>query len=357
MLLTAGTLRDLCSGRRAGPLASAFRGVTACCEPFVRWYVDRRNAAFDTGKRAVFHVPLPVISVGNLTVGGTGKSPFVAWLAEWFRARETPVTLISRGYGRRGSGPNDEARELALRLPDVPHLQNPDRVAAAQKAYADCEAQVLVLDDAFQHRRLARDLDIVLLDALDPFGCEHLLPRGLLREPIAGLRRAQVVALSRADAVRPAEREAIRQRVAQLAPEADWLEVVHRPHELWSFGGERRSVDALRGLTVAAFCGIGNPAGFRFTLERCGAKVIVLEEFPDHAPYHGEQLERLEAKVRRYSTPEAVICTGKDLVKIPRQTLAGLPLWGLGIALEIQEGEALLTRRLTEMRDRLPPRK
>ena len=106
--------------------------------------------------------------------------------------------IVSRGYGARG-GPNDEARELAWKLPGVPHVQDPDRVAAARRAIREFGCQVLVLDDAFQHRRIGRDLDIVLLDALEPLGYEHVFPRGTLREPVEGLARADVVALSRAD--------------------------------------------------------------------------------------------------------------------------------------------------------------
>ena len=112
-------------------------------------------------------------------------------------------------------GPNDEARELAWKLPGVPHVQNPDRVAAARQAIREFGCQALVLDDAFQHRRIARDLDIVLLDALEPLGYEHVFPRGTLREPVEGLARANVIALSRADLLTAEQRRAIRERVAE----------------------------------------------------------------------------------------------------------------------------------------------
>ena len=134
-------------------------------------------------------VEVPVISVGNLTLGGTGKTPMVEWIVRQLQKREKKVGIISRGYGSRG-GPNDEALELAWKLPSVPHVQNPDRVAAARRAIDEFGCDALVLDDAFQHRRIARDLDIVLLDALEPLGYEHVFPRGTLREPIEGLARA-----------------------------------------------------------------------------------------------------------------------------------------------------------------------
>ena len=130
---------------------------------------------------------MPVISVGNITTGGTGKTPMVAWLARWFRNQDVRVALVSRGYRAEAEGQNDEARELATLLPDVPHLQNPDRVAAARIAIDELETQLIILDDGFQHRRIHRDLEIVLIDALQPFGFGHVLPRGLLREPLRGL--------------------------------------------------------------------------------------------------------------------------------------------------------------------------
>ena len=159
--------------------------------------------------------------MGNLSLGGTGKTPMVQWLARWFRERGVRVAVISRGYGaKHGGGANDEALELERKLPGVDHLENPDRVAAVQQAVATFGARLIVLDDAFQHRRMARNLDIVLLDALEPFGFEHVFPRGTLREPISGLARAHVVALSRAELLDSAARREIRQRVKSLAPEA-----------------------------------------------------------------------------------------------------------------------------------------
>ncbi len=148
-----------------------------------RLLVETRNRHYDRAADAAKRVPVPVVSVGNLTTGGTGKTPMVAWLARWFQQRGLRPVIVSRGYGSQNGQPNDEARELAEQLPDVPHLQDADRVRGAQQAIAQHGAQVILLDDGFQHRRLHRDLDIVLVDALQPFGSEHLLPRGLLRSP------------------------------------------------------------------------------------------------------------------------------------------------------------------------------
>ena len=172
-------------------------------------------------------IGVPVVSVGNLTLGGTGKSPMVRWLARWFRQSGVSPAVVSRGYGSAAGEANDEALELRLLLPDVPHVQNPDRVAGGREAVEKYGAQLVLLDDGFQHRRIARDLDIVLLDALTPFGYGHVFPRGMLREPVSGLRRADAVVLSRADLIEPAEREAIWRVVRRYAPASICVEAAH----------------------------------------------------------------------------------------------------------------------------------
>jgi tetraacyldisaccharide 4'-kinase len=337
--------RDIISGSRRGMVAPCARLVLTALEPVYGWAVRRKNLRFDRGHSVAAKLAAPVISVGNLTVGGTGKTPLVCWLARWLSQHGQQVTLISRGYGSRG-GPNDEALELAAQLPDVPHLQNADRVAAAHDALRQNPRQVLLLDDAFQHRRIARDLDIVLLDALEPFGYGHLLPRGLLREPVEGLKRAHVIGLSRADAVSLARREEIRLQARQLAPGALWIELAHQPRGLLSSSGSRMELSEIRGERVAAFCGIGNPAGFCHTLSSCGVDVAALREFPDHSAYAPSAMRDLEAWLSRAPGITAVLCTRKDLVKIPRETLAGLPLWAVDMELEITRGSSELEKKV-----------
>ncbi|MGI8982717.1 MAG: tetraacyldisaccharide 4'-kinase [Pirellulaceae bacterium] len=337
--------RDILSGSRRGLVAPCARVILAALEPVYGWAVRRKNRRFDNGHLAAVRVDAPVISVGNLTVGGTGKTPLVHWLAAWLREQGQQVTLISRGYGGRG-GPNDEALELADRLPDMPHLQNADRVAAARQAIDQNPDQVLLLDDAFQHRRIARDLDIVLLDALEPFGYGRLLPRGLLREPVEGLKRADVIGLSRADAVSSTRRDEIRRRVERLAPDALWIEFAHEPRGLVSSSGSKIELSEIRGRPVAAFCGIGNPAGFLHTLSQCGASVTAMREFPDHCSYDLPVMRDLEAWLSRFSGITHVLCTRKDLVKIPHETLAGVPLLAVDVELEITRGRAELEQRL-----------
>lgn len=342
--MLASDFYDLASGRRRGWRAAILRaGLAAAAAPYglaVRW----RNRRFDAGHN-VESVPVPVVSVGNLTAGGTGKTPMVEWIARWFRSHNVRVTIVSRGYGAEKGELNDEGRELEARLIDVPHLQNPYRAAAARLAIEEFDCQLVLLDDGFQHRRLARDLDVVMIDSLEPFGYERLLPRGLLREPPKGLKRAQIVVLSRADCVSIETRDRIAARVARLAPDAAWVEVAHAPQRLLNSRGETAPLDSLAERRVAAFCGIGNPRGFRRTIERCGYQLIAWREFPDHHAYTRDEIDDL-AKWAGGEGADAIICTHKDLVKIQVDRLGGRPLWAVGIALEFLAGRERLEIRL-----------
>ena len=337
--------REFVSGRRRGIGANALRGVLLAGEVLYTLAVTWRNRRFDNGHAAIHNVGVPVISVGNLTLGGTGKTPMVKWLARWWRQRNVRVAIVSRGYGANAGHENDEALELRQSLPDVPHVQNPDRVSAARRAIDEFHCQLILLDDGFQHRRLARDLDIVLLDALEPFGFDHVFPRGTLREPVAGLRRAQVVCLSRADAISGGERAAIRRRVAHIAPNAAWCELAHVASGLINAEGQPQPLDALAGRRVAAFCGIGNPAGFRHTLAATGCEIIAWRAFPDHHAYAQDDLESLCAMAAD-SRADMLVCTQKDLVKIPQTDLAGVPLWSVTIEMQFLTGQESLEQLL-----------
>ena len=347
-LLAPSTYHRIVSGNARGVAPTLIRCALRLAETPYALAVRIRNSQYDSGKRRIHRLAVPVISVGNITLGGTGKTPLVAWIAQWYFQRGIPTAIVSRGYLASRGAVNDEALLLRARLPDVPHLQNPDRVAAATQAVERLGCQVVVLDDAFQHRRIARDLDIVTLDALQPFGYEHVFPRGTLREPVEGLRRAGLIVLSRADAVAPDQRQAIRLRVAQLAPKADWVEVAHRPECLVAADGRRAELATVDHRPVAAFCGIGNPAAFRHTLQQCGVRLMALREFPDHYAYPPASLEALDRWAAALDA-EAVLCTEKDLVKIGRDRLGGKPLWAVRIGLDFLAGQQYLRDRLQSL--------
>jgi tetraacyldisaccharide 4'-kinase len=340
-MLSPTQFRDLVSGRQRGVAPSLTRSLLRAAEVPYTIAVDRRNRRFDRGHSQVHRANIPLISVGNITLGGTGKTPMVKWFAQKLQAAGARVALVSRGYGATNGKLNDEALELAEALPGVPHVQNRDRVAAANDVIREHNPQVIILDDGFQHRRLARDLDIVLLDALEPFGFNHVFPRGTLREPLAGLARAHAVCLSRADAVTPAERDAIRQRVAELAPQTVWCELAHAPTKLTNSLGESAPFETLVDKRIAAFCGIGNPAGFRHTLSAVNIKPVAWREFADHHSYTPADEAEIISIVQD-SQSDAILCTHKDLVKLPSHELGRIPLWAVAIEMKFLAGQSKL---------------
>ncbi|MGL4550747.1 MAG: tetraacyldisaccharide 4'-kinase [Gemmataceae bacterium] len=323
---------DLIRGRLRGPLASLARAGLWLLSLGYGVAVRLRNFAYSRGWLRVTHAAVPVVCVGNLSAGGTGKTPFVEYVAGFYRERGHLVAVLSRGYGAEG-GRNDEALVLEENLPDVPHLQGPDRVALAAAAVEECESEVLVLDDGFQHRRLARDLDVVLIDATAPF--DHLLPRGLRREPDSSLRRAHAIVLTRADQADTAPLRTWAQRLAPGKPVAD---AVHRPICLVNTSAEQ-ALDGLRHHPVAAFCGLGNPDAFRRTLADLGATVTAFRPYPDHHRYTGDDVSDLARWAEQQPRDAWLVTTQKDFVKLRVDTLGGRPLWALRVRMEIRAGK------------------
>lgn len=312
-----------------------------------------RNGWFDRGL-GVRQAPVPVVSIGNLTTGGTGKTPLVEFLARAL-CESHRVVILSRGY-RGGKTANDESRLLARRLPEVPVLQDPDRVRGAKRAVEEFGAEVIVLDDGFQHRRLGRAVDIVLIDALCPFGFGRILPAGLLREPCRSLARADLVVLTRADAVSEGERRHLIDQVTRLAPRAGWMEAAFAPVGLVGADGSTARLADLAGRKVVAFCGIGNPRGFWATLASLGARILESREFPDHHEYSMVDKATL-ARLAQDRGAEWLVATEKDLVKFQETKLGGILLWGLAIEARVLRGgnqiEAVRAR-LTQPRSTVP---
>lgn len=312
--------------------------------------VRARNAAYDWGWKKAYRAPLPVVSVGNLSVGGTGKSPMVAWLARWMRDRNLRVAILSRGYGQLDSGQNDEALELEGLLPDVPHLQHWDRVASSQLAHEELDMQVLLLDDGFQHRRMARDLDIVLIDASENRTAQWLLPGGLMREPLSSLRRADAVVLTRVDQATAADVQRLTYRVRDCAPSAKLVLASHHPARVLVYPDRQREVASLRGQKVLAFCAIGNPASFFRSLNELQATVLDCKSWPDHHGFDKQDIAELVDWQNKFPEADLLICTVKDWVKIQLAKVGRLELAALGIELRMVSGqtdlEQLLNARL-----------
>ena len=338
-------LRDIMSGRRRGAAASAWRASAwAASGPYALMMGLRRRMY----RRGVFGsraVGAPVISVGNLTTGGTGKTPMVAWLVGQLKKAGRDPAILTRGYKAR-AGRADEA-EMLFKQTGVPVIVNSDRVSGGLSA-VEAGADVLVMDDGFQHRRLKRDLDIVLIDATNPLGYGHVLPRGMLRERPSALRDADVIVITRCDLVSAGELEALRDRLGRLARRAEICLAGHVPTAVIAPAGRRAPASALAGKKVLAFCGIGNPDAFFETVARSGAEVVGRIAFDDHAAYGPPAAEKI-ASAAGEGGAEILVTTAKDRVKIEDPAALGAPLWTLEVAIGLTEGEALLIERVKKV--------
>lgn len=294
-----------------------------------------RNRAYELGIFRTHHPGVPVISIGNITAGGTGKTPFAVWLCTLLENCGATVAILSRGYGAdRDTGIDDENRMLSNVAPGVPVIVDPDRVNGAAEAVERHGVDVVVLDDGFQHRRLHRDCDIVLIDALWPFGGGYLLPRGLLREPAESLARANGVVITRADLVDATRLEELKTKIKDLAEGVLVATAKHAPDEIEPVGvSEKRAHPeplrprSERGEYWGAFCGLGNPDGFRGTLVGMGVDLAFFEAFPDHHPYSPEEIAELLRQVQRTGA-KGLLTTQKDAMKVSN-LLADLPDSGM----------------------------
>ncbi len=298
----------------------------------------------------------PVISVGSLSMGGSGKTPFVLWLARRLGEAGLQPAILTRGYRREVSEnlsvfaagarapvshTGDEA-QMFLRSGVAPVGIGADRAAAGRALEERFRPGVLILDDGFQHRRLARDLDIVLVDALDPSGGGALFPLGRLREPLGALARAGLIVITRAEAGR--EYPGIEALIRNHNARAPVFRAAVSPEKWFDAGsGEEFEPGGLPCSRVAAFCGLANPASFWRTLDSLGLAPVMRRQFPDHHRYRADELRRLAADARRAGA-EAMLTTEKDLMNMGAAAgvVAPLRLFWLRIGLEVEDAGSLL---------------
>ena len=294
-------------------------------------------------------VDVPVICVGNITTGGTGKTPMVAWVVEQLAAAGATPAIVMRGYKAR-DGKSDEAEMLGC-LCDCQVVVNANRVAGARTAIV-AGADMVVLDDGYQHRRLKRDLDIVLIDATNPFGFGHVLPRGLLRERPAALKDAQAVVITRSDQVSPEQLAELRGTLKEYAPGASMHAAAHRPVGVLDEQGARLDAAELAGKRVVAFCGLGNPGGFFKTLRQVGACAAAEVAYDDHAVYDGTTVEQID-ELAGQTKADVLVTTQKDAVKLAGLNFAK-PLWQLMVRMDITDGRSELLSKINALAPQEP---
>jgi tetraacyldisaccharide 4'-kinase len=332
------------------PLAALFGAAAAL-----------RGWLFATGLRPAALAAAPVVSVGNLAVGGAGKTPVAVAIARRLQRRGRAVAVLSRGYGATRADDRivadgravllgaaeggDEPVLIARRLPGVRVLCGPRRAALAPRAVEALGADALLLDDGFQHRALARDLDVVVLDAANPVGNGHLLPAGPNREPVAALRRAGLVWLSRVDQADPARLERWR-RAAREATGREPVESRHAPVDVVD-GALRTSLGlgALRGARVLLLSGLARPGAFRRTVEGLGAVVAAERRFPDHHRFTAAEVDEALAAAAAAGCAR-VVTTEKDAVRLDPARAGDPRLAVVLVEAEVVAGEAVLEAAL-----------
>jgi tetraacyldisaccharide 4'-kinase len=337
-----------------GPGARALLAPLAVPEALFRAAVALRQVAYDRGLAHPASAGAPVVSIGNLAVGGAGKTPAAIAVAGRLQARGRTVAILSRGYGASRADARvvsdgraillgaaeggDEPALLARRLPGARVLCGPRRSELARIAVASLAADALVLDDGFQHRALGRDLDVVVIDASSPFGNGRLLPRGPNREPPGALRRAGLVWLSRADRGDAAALERLRALAREATGRAP-VESRHAPTALLDGRLERPlELAALRGRRVLALSGLARPASFHATLAALGAEIAAVRAYPDHHRFEPGEVEAALREARSAGCA-LVVTTEKDAVRLPPAAAADPLVAAVRIEAEILRGE------------------
>ena len=345
------------SGSHKGVAGNIGRSLLCFLEFLYKGVTEIRNWLFDKGYLKAEKLPIPVISVGNLTAGGTGKTPVVFYLVQWLNQLEKKPAIITRGYKAEANlaeshlvansqgfllnekEAGDEATQLAKSLTGTPVWIGADRVQSGWRAIRESEAEILILDDGFQHRRLMRDIDIVLIDALRPWGYDHVLPRGLLREDKKNLKRADLVLLTRSDLVDQEVLSKIEAEVRTISPEIPIFETTHEAKSLKDLQGNL--IDFIPQNTekkAYLFCGLGNPQGFFETAKQAGFILVGKMEFPDHYSYDLTDLAFLEKEAKELGA-KVLVTTEKDGVKLQSFGFTEIPIWQLGIELSVKNRE------------------
>lgn len=350
-------LYQLVHGQKRGPVAAVLLGVLRFMSFVYGLGVDIKLGLYKAGILKQHKLSCRVISLGNITVGGTGKTPTAQRLAAIIRDLGYRVVILNRGYRAKWRGQvglvsdgrriymsvneaGDEAYLLAKNLPGVAVVIGKNRNVTGDYAVANLKADFIILDDGYQHWQLARDLDIVLIDSINVFGNNFLLPRGTLREPLTHLNRANAILITRSDQGTEDARDIIHETLARYNDQALVVESVHSPRcfieiEDWYKGirPETVALETIHKKNVLAFSALGNPTSFEQSINDIGAKIVASVRYPDHHDYTMAEMQHVMQRAVDKGV-FALVTTEKDAVKIPSEFIHSdrpLPLYVLGI--------------------------
>jgi len=344
----------LISGQTRGFGAAILRFFLGAAAKLYTAIIALRNLAYSKGWLKVHTAGAAVISVGNITVGGTGKTPLVVWLVKQItenlklKTKNYGCAVLTRGY-KTTQNYSDEPAILTESCPQAKVIINPDRVAGAGEAVSKFKANALIMDDGFQHRRLARDLDIVTIDATCPFGYDKMLPAGLLREPVAALKRADAVVITRCDQAGEGKLAELEKKLWYLNPNMTIARSIHKPVYAKPIDGSQISIDELKDKRALAFCGIGNPDAFFNTINGLGCDIVSSKIYDDHHQYTDDCLAGIYEQAGHLKA-DLILTTQKDWAKITQlaPVKKDIPLAYLAIELKFISGEDKITRLIED---------
>lgn len=309
--------------------------------------ISFRNFLYDKGYFRSHCAPVPVISIGNITTGGTGKTPLTIWLCNKLAEQRLRVGVLTRGYKMKSTKLSDEPAVIANNCPTARVVVDPDRVLGAVTAIKEYGAKILVMDDGFSHRRLRRNVDIITIDATCPFGYGRLLPAGLLREPLTALRRAHAAILTRCDLVGIIDLEEIEAALLSINPNLALARTRHTPSVVKGTNISDLSLDELAGRRVFAFCGIGNPEAFEVQLKNLKIDLAAMSVYNDHHQYTADDCADIYEEAK-YLHADLILTTQKDWIKAASLAPTEIPFAYLAVALEFLAGEDTIVGLIEE---------
>jgi tetraacyldisaccharide 4'-kinase len=341
--LNQRSFHKLISGQSKGFEAGILRFFLRMAAGGYSTAVELRNSLYSKGWLKTHQINTPVISVGNITTGGTGKTPLVIWLCNLLHKMNINCAILTRGY-KAIQNYSDEPAIFAESCPQAKVVINPDRIAGANEAIEKHGAKVLIMDDGFQHRRLARDIDIVTIDATCPFGYGKILPAGLLREPASTLKRADAIVLTRCDHISQNDLDKLEQELKRINPDMVIARSIHSAICIKLADCSELDIEQLKGKKVFAFCGIGNPDAFFETIKALGVEIPRAEVYDDHHHYTDKNIGSI-CKQAKQKDADLILTTQKDWTKITPLDFSheGITFGYLAIELRFIAGEEKIT--------------
>lgn len=338
-------LYQVITQKKKDPLSFLLRLLLRGCSFVYYLSIKFILGAYKRGIFSRYRLEPVVISVGNITWGGTGKTPLVEMLAKQLTADGRKVAILSRGYKTA-----DEPELLKKNLPQVPVLVGKDRVVTGRKAIKEHGIDTIILDDGFQYWRLSRNLDIVTLNSSCPFGKGQVLPAGILREPLSSLRRADIFMLTKTD-LGGGDLPHLKERLIKINPQALIVESVHQPLYLYRFDETRARLEELSGRNVCLVCSIADVISFEKTVANLGAAINLKFQFPDHHDYRLEDIKRITQTCQRQNI-KTIVTTEKDAVRLSDFAIQSLELLILRIEIKLTRNEREFFTRLHSLFER-----